>query len=299
MMMPGARHRRSHEPQRGIVGPLRIQPEAAKDFMSVRESMSHDAIRPVSQQELPLFVAIDNRRRIRLLAFLAGGTGPGLPPDFVAGQGVQCQHRAAAAMQQLQIEPIAGEDRTRRHAELDVELAVLVLDVELPDLLAADRVTGQIAGAHEGPNVPAIGRGRRRGEVAFVATDIAAAVGDLALPEQLAVGADRHQHELTGRFGGGLPFGLFAIEIVGIDRGQKDLLIPDDRRGPGRAGQRQPPEGFFLLAPGRGQAGFVADAVEMGSAPQRPVVRFGGLVRLHVRRVCQARQPQRQKANQH
>ena len=219
------RHRRGHEPQRGVIVARRIQAAAAEDLLPVGKPMGHDAIAAVRQQERPLRVAIDHRRGVRLLALFAGVGRSRLTPDFVPRGGVQGHNRRAAAVQQLQVQPAVVEDRRRRHAELNVELAILVLHVVLPDLFAIDRVTGQFPRPHEGPHVPAVGRRRGRGEVAFIAAHRAIVARNLTLPKQLAVGADRHQHER-----------------VPLGRSQKDLLVPNHRCRSGRPGQRQPPQ---------------------------------------------------------
>ena len=68
----------------------------------------------------------------------------------------------------MQVEPVAMQQRRGVHAVLVAEFAVALLGVELPDLSAVEVKADEVAGAREGVDVLAVGRGRGRGVVAFV-----------------------------------------------------------------------------------------------------------------------------------
>ena len=129
--------------------------------------MAGDAVRAVGHEKLPGGIPVDEGRGVRVLALeLRVGDAIDLP-DRAARPGVEPDHLARARlvvelhrpMDQLEIERVSLEHRGARHAELDVEPAEPLTDVELPDLLAVDGVAREDAGAEEGPHVPPVGRG--------------------------------------------------------------------------------------------------------------------------------------------
>src|SRR5439155_15270825 len=131
----------------------------------------------------------------------------------------------AAGMQQGEVKPVAVEIRRDVHAVSNAELAVALLGVEAPDLVALEVDADQVAGAEVAVHVLAVGAGRRRSVVAFAAhVATAAAAGQLALPELLAVSADAQEHE-----------------VAALLTGQEDAVAPNDRGGAGHAGHGQPP----------------------------------------------------------
>src|SRR4051812_46449736 len=105
-----------------------------------------------------------------MFALVVGVAWPCTMPNFFAGRRVQSRDGRPAAMQKLQVKPAVIEHGSRSHAKLNVEFAVLVLHVVLPNLVAIDRVAAQLPGPHESPDVLAIGRGGRRSHVSFIAT---------------------------------------------------------------------------------------------------------------------------------
>src|SRR5262249_31039596 len=111
-----------------------------------------------------------------------------------------------------------------------------------------------VAGAHHGPHVLAVGRGRGRGGVSFIAAYGAVVVGQDVLPQRLAIGAHGQEHQ--------------AVPVGG---GQENLVVPNNRGRAGRARQGQAPGDVVSLAPGERQIRFVADAVLSGAAPLWPV----------------------------
>ncbi len=202
-----------------------------------------------------LAVAIDNRRGVALLTFLLGIAGTRLLPDFTAIVLIQRDHFRSAAMNERQIQPIAVQQRRGGHAPHDVELPIAILHVEFPDFVPLEVVTRQIAAAHVGPDVLAVGAGRRRGRITFVAMNLLVANADDSLPNLLAVGGATQQHQ-----------------VAAVDRRQKNVLLPHDRRRGRRPRQRQSPDNVFRRAPFRGQPRFAAHAVVRGPAPLRPIL---------------------------
>ena len=177
-------------------------------------------------------------------------------PDLLAGRLVEGDHPVAAGVDERQVEAVLVQQRRDVHAVLDAELAVALLDVEVPDLLAVEVVAAQVAGADEGVDVLAVGAGRGRGVVALVVRDAWRRLAELRLPQLLAVGADAQQHE-----------------VVAVLAGEEDAVAPDDGRG------RRPCPGsgsFQATFLSRLQVGGQALLLEMPSllraAPLRPVV---------------------------
>ena len=95
-------------------------------------------------------------------------------PDFLPIDGIQADDfrfaglGVAVAVDQLQIEPAAIQQGRGGEAELDIELAVLRGDVQFPDLFPADGVATERAVGEKGPDVLAIGAGRRGSKIPFV-----------------------------------------------------------------------------------------------------------------------------------
>ena len=220
-----------------------------------------------------MVVAIDGWRSVRLLAFCAGVALAADLPDFFAGGFIQREDRGSPAVDQLQIESLAVEDRSRRHAELDVEAAVLLLQIDPPDFLTIEIEAGEnsIPGHH--PDMMSIGRRRRGRRVAFVATDVLVAGAEDLSPENLAGSVGRQKDE-----------------VLAIGRGQKNVVVPDHGRGAGRSRQRQSPGDILagLFAPLRWQACVAANTIESRAAPLGPVFALGGrgIGRFYAERHC-------------
>src|SRR2546430_8013928 len=104
-------------------------------------------------------VAPNAWRRVRLLALILGIRGAGDLPYLLAAGLIQGDHPVSARMQQRQIEPVFVQDRRGVDAVLDLEGAVALLHVELPDLITCQIKTGQIARADKGPDVFTVGAG--------------------------------------------------------------------------------------------------------------------------------------------
>src|SRR2546426_712142 len=66
---------------------------------------------------------------------------------------------AAPVVRKGQVQPVAVQQWGRVHAVHDPELAVAVLGVELPDLLALEVKAGDVPGGDEGVNVRAVRAG--------------------------------------------------------------------------------------------------------------------------------------------
>ena len=130
-----------------------------------------------------------------------------------------------------------------------------MLQVLLPDLVARKIVAAQIAAAHEGPNMRAIGRRRWRRQIAFITSSVLVARADGPLPELFAARIECQQDE------------IFAGE-----RCEKDMIAPNDGRGPGRARQRRSPDDVLGFAERCRDIFLGADAVEFRSAPLRPIL---------------------------
>ena len=106
--------------------------------------MGHDVVGAVREQELALAVAIQHRRGIGVLALVVGVAGPidcfqiSLPVALSRRPRPPRASRVAFAVNELHVQPVAVEHGRHVMPNCDVELAVAVLQVELPDLLAVD-----------------------------------------------------------------------------------------------------------------------------------------------------------------
>src|SRR5262249_26737723 len=141
--------------------------------------------------------------------------------------------------------------------ELNLELAVALFEIAVPDFFPVEIEAGDVAGSHEDEDMLAVGARRRGGFVPLVtAVFLLGAAADLALPNLLAFSADAQEDE------------VFAILTS-----KEHPIAPHGRRRAAHAGQLQFPGDIRVGVPGRGQVGFGADAVVRRSAPVRPVVR--------------------------
>src|SRR5262245_8480295 len=107
-----------------------------------------------------------------MLALGAGVTGTLVMPDLLARGGVQGEHVSAARVDELQVQPPAVEHGGRSHAKCNLELAIAVLQVELPLGLTIWSEAADLAAAHRGPYVLAVGAWRGGRGIAFVAADL-------------------------------------------------------------------------------------------------------------------------------
>ena len=96
-------------------------------------------------------------------------------------------------MNQLQVENAVVQHRGGTHAKLNAELAVVVLQIGLPDFPAFDGVATQRAFTHKRPHVFAISHRRRRCGIPFITAGGLIPLCDNLLPELLAAGIDRDQ----------------------------------------------------------------------------------------------------------
>src|SRR6185503_20883750 len=89
-------------------------------------------------------------------------------PAVLSGHLVDRQKVRRAGVEALQVERVAVEDGRGGHAELNPVFAVPLLELRFPDFLALEVVAGQVPGPDEGPDVPAVGGGRRARVIALV-----------------------------------------------------------------------------------------------------------------------------------
>jgi hypothetical protein len=154
-------------------------------------------------------------------------------------------------MQEHQIESIVAEQRRDVNPVLDLELAVALLGIEVPDLLAVEIVAGTVAGTDKGVDVLAVGAGRGGSLIGFVFLDCQTGrLGELLFPDDFAVDADADQ-----------------LQIVVLGAGQEDAIAPDHRSRAALARQRQFPSDVLGFAPRRRQALFLRQAVAVGATP--------------------------------
>ncbi len=137
--------------------------------------------------------------------------------------------------------------------------AVELLEIFLPDDVALKVQTGQIAAAVIDEDMRGVGGGGGVGAAALAVVFALAFVADGLLPENLA-GAIDAEDEIFALAGGG----------------HENAVIPDGRGGTAGAGQGELPCDIVRCAPGGGDIDGIADAVEGGAAPGRPVVGGAG-----------------------
>src|SRR5262249_46970991 len=137
-----------------------------------------------------LAVAPGNDRGVAVLVLVGAVALARDLPDLLAGVPVQAEDPGAAAVDQLEVKAILVEQRRGVHAVPVDELAVALLGVEAPFLLAIEIEAHEIAVAGEEPDVLAVRRGRGRGAVALVVHVPGDGRAQVALPELLAGRAD-------------------------------------------------------------------------------------------------------------
>ena len=161
------------------------------------------------------------------------------------------------AVEHLHHDQVADQERRRRVAPVEPELAVVGDDVAHPQLVAFEVEGLDHAGAGEDPHPLAIGDRRRRRHVLLAGGDVVAA--DLLLPQHgPGVAIDRPQPQIG------------AVAHV-----QEDVAVPDDRRRARARRHRQLPDHVLGVRPLDRQALLGARAGGLGSAPVRPVVGVG------------------------
>ena len=165
------------------------------------------------------------------------------------------------AVDELAIEPIAVEHGRRAHSVTDPELAVALLKIEAPGRIAVEVETGQVAAAHQRPDVLSVGDRRGGTRIPLVDPRPPIAMSDRSPPQFPTVGADAQK-----------------LQFVAVGRCEEDMVAPDGRRGRRLAGKRQPPQQVLRFAELARQILFVAHAVVMRPSPEGPVVRLGWLV---------------------
>src|SRR5262249_10000252 len=154
----------------------------------------------------------------------------------------------------LQVQSVAVQHGRGVHAKLVLELAVTLLEVETPGLLAVEINAGQFTRAGEEPDVAAIRARRCRRSTPLVAAGMNRQGAEVDSPEFLAVNRNAEADDF----------------LVDLGR-QKDPLTPDRGRRRPDARQRQLPHDVRLLIPFRGQVFFRADAVVVRAAPLWPI----------------------------
>src|SRR5262245_24631800 len=150
-------------------------------------------------------------------------------PDFLAGGLVQGDDLPSPGVDQLEIEAVAFQYRRGVHTEAVLELAVAILDVELPNLLAVKVQPSQVAASKESPDVFAVGVGRGGGVVSLTA---ALAGTQLAFPQFLAVGADTEQHHISA-----------------VGAGEEEAIAPGAGGGGSAAGELEFPGDVLRFRP--------------------------------------------------
>ena len=149
------------------------------------------------------------------------------------------------------------QQRRRGVAPVQAEPAVVLLDVAHPQLGALEVECLEDAGAGHHPDADPVGH-RRGGRHVLLALHVVAAA-DRPLPGHRAgVAIDAPQLELAvGRVHGDV---------------EEDGVVPDDWRGAAAARHGELPGDVLGLGPGGGQAALAADAIQLWSAPLRPVI---------------------------
>ena len=200
-----------------------------------------------------------------MLAFELGVGGAFDLPDHLPRRGVELDDLPRAglvvelhrAVDELEIEGTAVEDRRRGHPELDVDPPEAFVDVGLPHLVAVDGVAGEDAGAEEAPDMLAVGRRGGGGGVALAGPRVLIAAPHLFLPEDSPILRRQPEHD----------------EVIAVVAGEEDVVPPNAGSGTGPTGERGPPQDIlpFFRPVGR-QAGGLRRAVMIRPAPIGPVL---------------------------
>src|SRR5262249_23768857 len=151
---------RSDELQRGVVSLPGVEIPESPDFTAVVEAMAGRVVAAEHDQASPLPVLPKAGRGVGLTA---DGDGVRLAldlPNLLAGRLVQGDDRVADAVEQCQVKPVFVQQGSIVNAVQDVEFAVTVLGIELPDLAALEIVARDRARPVEGVDVLAVGAWR-------------------------------------------------------------------------------------------------------------------------------------------
>ena len=130
------------------------------------ESMGHQVVTSVSQQEPLLAVVVQHGAGVGMLALHLGTGLAVLLPDLLARLLVQGHHvgrlrgTAHRPVDDLDVEPTIGQQRRGAHPKLDIKPPVRLLDVRLPGRLAVSIETGQVPGPHQDPDMFSVSDGR-------------------------------------------------------------------------------------------------------------------------------------------
>src|SRR5690606_19354567 len=156
-------------------------------------------------------------------------------------------------LQNLNVERILKQQRRRGITEPQAEPAVVLPKLPLPDLVAREVETVQMAVGVEHIDALTVGNGRGRRRIMLVEPDVLAA--QQTLPDEAAI----------------LLVHAPEIELLAVRDVEKYPLAPDHRRGRAQPGQLQPPRDILLPAPAQRQILLIAHTVEQRAAPLRPV----------------------------
>src|ERR1035437_3465473 len=162
-------------------------------------------------------------------------------------------------LQDLDVEFAAIEHRAGA-VDPHVRKASIVLgQVTLPKLLAGKVKGRQIAGGKQAEHPLPVGRGRRRCHI--VATHLASLPGHHLLPARLAgLSIQANQEQV----------------LLRVWTGDENTIFPNHRRSTALTRQRRNPGHVIRFAPLAGQIALGGRAVEVRSAPLRPVLRTCG-----------------------
>ena len=183
------------------------------------------------------------------------------------------------------------QHRRRGVAELNAELAVVLLQVPHPEQAPGKVEAAQLAVAVDDPDALAVGDRRRRSHVLLVA-DAVSAPHRLLPANGSGLAVERDQIEPVARVVAPAEQPRVRPVQVGafFRRSDEDGIAPDDRRRRRPTGQGRAPDYIFRRAPANRKAGRIARAVAMGAAPLRPVVARRG----RRGRDCERRENERQ-----
>src|SRR5438105_766567 len=114
-------------------------------------------IAAIDDQELFFAVVPQARRGVGFAAFGLGVAGAFHFPYLLAGAFVEGNDPMAIGMKQNDIQAVFVKERRRMQTVLNFELAVAILQVDIPDFFAVKIETGEVPGADEDVNMLAIG----------------------------------------------------------------------------------------------------------------------------------------------
>src|SRR5262249_19896160 len=129
------------------------------DLLAVLQRMGRRVIVAMTDEVRILAVGPDEGRRVAVLVLVDTVALALDPPHLLAVLRVDADDDGRAVVDELEVQPVLEQRRRRVYAELVPELAVTLLGVEAPDLLAVQLEGGELAVAGEGVDAFAVRRG--------------------------------------------------------------------------------------------------------------------------------------------